>query len=97
MLSILRRTSRRKDNRGNPEYTKNIARDRLQAAINRDRYDQVAPEVVEALRRDMLATISRHLEVGEGFQQFEICRSDRSLVLVSNIRVKGMARWAAAR
>ncbi len=97
MLSMLRRTVSRKEAGRNPDYTKDIARDRLQTAIMRDRYDLVTPDVMEALRRDMLATISRHLEIGagEGFQEFEIRRLNQSLLLVSHIRIKGMARWVA--
>ena len=98
MLSLLRRTMSRKETDRTTDrtrdYTKDIARDRLQTAIMRDRHDLVAPDVMEALRRDMLAAVSRHLEVGEGFQEFEIRRLNQSLLLVSNIRVKGMARWA---
>ena len=94
MLSLLRRPGSRKNTRDNPDYTKNIARDRLQSAISRDRYELVAPDVMEALRRDVLAAISRHLEVSDGFQEFEIRRLNQSLFLVSNIRIKGMSRWA---
>lgn len=97
MLKALRRPRSRKEIRENPDYTKNIARERLQSAIDRDRFDQVAPELLEALRRDMLLTISRHLEVGEGFQEFEIRRFNQSLFLVSNIRIKNLPRWALAR
>lgn len=98
MLSVLRRTVSRKETGRSPNYTKDIARDRLQTAIMRDRYDLVAPDVMEALRRDMLVVISRHLEInaGEGFQEFEIRRLNQSLLLVSHIRIKGMARWVAA-
>lgn len=97
MLKALRRPRSRKEIRENPDYTKNIARERLQSAIDRDRFDLVAPELLEALRRDMLLTISRHLEVGEGFQEFEIRRFNQSLFLVSNIRIKNLPRWALAR
>ena len=98
MLKALRRPrSRKEEVRENPDYTKNIARERLQTAITRDRFDLVPPELLEALRRDMLLTISRHLEVGgDGFQEFEIRRFNQSLFLVSNIRIKNLPRWALA-
>ncbi len=96
MLSLLRWTVNRKETGVNPELTKDIARARLQTAIMRDRFDLVAPDVMEDLRRDMLAAISRYLEVGDGFQEFEIRRLNQSLYLVSNIRIKGMSRWASA-
>lgn len=96
MLKALRRPrSRKEEVRENPDYTKNIARERLQTAITRDRFDLVPPELLEALRRDMLLTISRHLEVGD-VQEFEIRRFNQSLFLVSNIRIKNLPRWALA-
>lgn len=96
MLKALRRPrSRKEEVRGNPDYTKNIARERLQTAITRDRFDLVPPELLEALRRDMLLTLSRHLEVGD-VQEFEIRRFNQSLFLVSNIRIKNLPRWALA-
>lgn len=97
MLKALRRPRSRKELRDNPDSTKNIARERLQSAIDRDRFDLVAPELLEVLRRDMLLAISRHLEVGEGFQEFEIRQSNHSLFLVSHIRIKNLPRWALAR
>ena len=96
MLSLLRRTKSRKQVHDNPDYTKNIARERLQAAIMRDRFD-LRPETMDALRRDVLAAISHHLEVGDGFQEFEIRRLNQSLFLVSNVRIKEVPRWVAAR
>ena len=96
MLNLLRRTKSRKQVRDNPDYTKNIARERLQAAIMRDRFD-LGPDTMDALRRDVLTAISHHLEVGEGFQEFEIRRLNQSLFLVSNVRIKEVPRWLAAR
>lgn len=96
MLKALRRPrSRKEEVRENPDYTKNIARERLQTAITRDRFDLVPPELLDALRRDMLLTLSRHLEVGD-VQEFEIRRFNQSLFLVSNIRIKNLPRWALA-
>ena len=94
MLSIIRRTLGRRSNHDSLTYTKNIARNRLHTAISRDRFDLVAPDLVEPLRLDMLATIRRHLEVGDGFQEFELRRVNHTLELVCNIRVVGAPRWA---
>ncbi len=95
MLSVFRRTLTRKAGQDDLSYTKNVARDRLHSAISRDRLDVAAPEMVEALRCDMLAVIKRHLEVGDGFQEFELRRVNQSLELVSNIRVLRVPRWAS--
>ena len=95
MLSLLRRPKSRNNTRDNPDYTKNIARDRLQTAIARDRYDLVASDIMESLRRDLLTAISRHLEVGGDFQELEIRRLNQSLYLVASIPIRGVPRWAA--
>ncbi|MYC29208.1 MAG: cell division topological specificity factor MinE [Chloroflexi bacterium] len=97
MLSKLRRPRSRTDRRDNPDATKSIARDRLQSAISRDRHDLLGPDVVEALKRDMLAAISRHLEISEDFNELEVRRLDQSLYLVASIRIQGIPRLARAR
>ncbi len=95
MLSRLRRTMGRTDTKEMPDGTKDIARERLQKAINRDRYDMLEPDVKDNLRRDLLAAISRHLEVGDEFQELEIRRLNQSFYLVASVRIQGIPRWAA--
>jgi cell division topological specificity factor len=76
------------------ENTKNAARDRLQLALMRDRMD-LSPDVINALKIDLLAVMSQYLVVGDEFQEFGIRRLDESVFLVSNIRVKELPRAAA--
>ena len=73
------------------ENTKNAARDRLQMALMRDRMD-LSPDIINALKIDLLAVMSQYLVVGEEFQEFGIRRLDESVSLVSNIRVKELPR-----
>ena len=73
------------------ENTKNAARERLQMALMRDRMD-LSPDVINALKIDLLAVMSQYLVVGEEFQEFGIRRLDESVFLVSNIRVKELPR-----
>lgn len=73
------------------ENTKNAARDRLQMALMRDRMD-LSPDIINALKIDLLAVMSQYLVVGEEFQEFGIRRLDESVFLVSNIRVKELPR-----
>jgi cell division topological specificity factor len=75
------------------ENTKNVARDRLQLALMRDRMD-LSPDVIDALKIDLLAVMSQYLVVGDEFQEFGIRRLDESVFLVSNIRVKELPRAA---
>ena len=73
------------------ENTKNAARDRLQMALMRDRM-YLSPDIINALKIDLLAVMSQYLVVGEEFQEFGIRRLDESVFLVSNIRVKELPR-----
>lgn len=75
------------------ENTKDAARERLQVALMRDRMD-LSPDVLDALKHDMLAVMSRYLTVGDEFQEFGIRRLDESVFLVSNIKVREMPRAA---
>ncbi len=77
------------------ENSKDTARERLHVALMRDRVD-VAPEVLESLKRDILAAVSRYMVVGDDFQDIQLLRRDESAILVSNIRVKELRRWATA-
>ena len=95
MLSMLRRPRGRNNTSGGPESTKSIARERLQNALNRDRSDLVTPDVMEAISRDMVAALSRHLEVGDEFHELEVRRLNQSLYLVASIRIHTIPRWAA--
>ncbi|MDE2842631.1 MAG: cell division topological specificity factor MinE [Chloroflexota bacterium] len=95
MLSKLRRPRSRESVGSNPDGSRSIARERLYNALNRDRYDLMAPEVVEALRRDLLNVISRHLDVEDQFHELEIQRKDDSFYLVASVRVSSLPRWAA--
>lgn len=73
------------------ENSKDTARERLQVALMRDRMD-LSPDVLTALKTDMLAVMSRYLSVGDDFQEFGIRRLDESVFLVSNIQVRDMSR-----
>ena len=76
------------------ENSKDTARERLHVALMRDRVD-VAPEVLESLKRDILAAVSRYMVLGDDFQDIQLVRRDESAILVSNIRVKDVRRRAA--
>ena len=75
------------------EQSKRAARDRLRLALIKDRLD-VSDGTMDALRQDVLTVLSRYMVVGDDFQEFEIHRSEESVYLISNIRVKEVPRWA---
>lgn len=76
------------------EHTKDAARERLHHALLRDRMD-LSPDIMDALKTDMLAVMSRYMTVGDEFQEFGIRRLDESVFLVSNIKVKDLPRTPA--
>ena len=62
---------------------------------NFDELLDLSPDIINALKDDMLAVMSRYLVVGDEFQEFGIRRLDESVFLVSNIRVKELPRAVA--
>jgi septum formation topological specificity factor MinE len=95
MLSKLLRARTPKDLRDAPVSTRSIAKNRLNAALSRDRYDLLNPAVVDSLEQDLLAAISRHLDVDGEFHELEIRRLNDSFYLVASVRIQTIPRWAA--
>ena len=73
------------------ERTKDTARKRLQLILVLDRIG-ISTEHLDAMKRDIIEAISHYLVVDEDSIEVEIERSETSLVLVSNIQVKDVAR-----
>jgi septum formation topological specificity factor MinE len=78
-----------------PDNTRSIAKNRLNAALSRDRYELLTPAVFDSLERDILSAVSRHLEVDSECHELEIRRLKDSLYLVASVRVLAMPRWSA--
>ena len=73
------------------ERSKDTARKRLQLILVLDRIG-MAPEQMEAMKRDIIEVVSRYLIVEEESIELEIRRSDTSLILVSNIPVRDVSQ-----
>ncbi len=71
--------------------TKNVAKERLQLVLIHDRAD-IAPEVMEDLRRELIDVISHYMEIDAGNIELELEKEDRSVALVANIPVKHVRR-----
>ena len=95
MLEFLRWLLRQRDLDKDREFTKDTARQRLQLVLMHDRLD-LAPEQMEAMKREIWQVVSRYMVVHEDFLEFEIRRLDELMVLVSNIQVKELDRLAPA-
>ncbi len=81
MFDLMRRPAAR-DN-----HPKSEARRRLHDALTQDRVE-LGPETMKTLRQELLAVMSRFMDVTEGFHEFEIRRVDGYPVLVSSLRVR---------
>lgn len=69
----------------------NIAKERLQLVLVHDR--GFSPQLLEAMKSEIIAVISKYVEIDEGGIDVQVTRSDRQDRLVANIPV----RRAAAR
>ncbi len=75
------------DEEGN---SKDTARQRLRLVLIQDRLD-LAPEKMEAMKREIWDVVSRYMVVEDEFMEFEVRRLDELIMLVSNIQVKDLS------
>jgi cell division topological specificity factor len=73
------------------EGSRAVAKDRLRLVLIHDRAD-MAPEMMEALKNDMLRVISEYMDIdSEGFKvDFE--RHEDAMALVANIPIRAVKR-----
>ena len=64
-----------------------VARERVQSTIRRDRMEVSAPQL-SALRDNMLFTIREHLPVAPEFTEFGLQRDVDGVFLVSRVRLE---------
>ena len=95
MLDIVRWLLSQKQLLKYRERTKDTARQRLQLVLIQDRLD-LSPEIMEAMKREILEVVSRYMVVDEDFMEFEVRRLDELMVLISNIEVKDLHQLATA-
>ena len=82
---LLRKRGRRRDT------PRQVARERVQSAIRRDRMEIAAPEL-SVLRNRMLFTIGEHLPVASEFAEFGLRRDGDEVFLVSRVRLRNPQR-----
>ena len=69
----------------------NVAKERLQLVLIHDRND-ISPEVLNALKIEMIQTIKKYLEIDEGGIEIVLNKEDRSVALVASIPLLNMHR-----
>ncbi len=65
----------------------NVAKQRLVEVLVQD-HVKITPEVMEAIREDILRILSRHLDVDADQLQINLTRTDRGDNLVANVPVR---------
>ena len=95
MLEFIRWLIHQREMNKDRERTKDTARQRLHLVLMHDRLD-LAPDQMDAMRKEILEVVSRYLVVEDDFMEFEVRRLDELMVLVSNIQIKELDRLAPA-
>ena len=72
-----------------PEQSGATARERLRLVLLSDHL-QLAPDVVEALRADLIAVISKYVEVDEENCDVSFEQQDRAVAVLANIPILAM-------
>lgn len=79
--------SKDKKNKG----SKNIAKDRLKLVLVHDRAS-MSPEIMEALRKELIQVISKYVDVDSGNIDVEINNQNNQATLVANIPINQIKR-----
>ena len=67
------------------------AKERLQLVLIHDRTD-LTPAVLEALKDDLIAVISKHVEIDPSSVRIEVEREGRAQRLIADIPLRGVSR-----
>lgn len=66
-----------------------IAKERLQVVLIHDRAS-VSPEVMEQLKNDIIAVISKYMDVNKSGMEISLANDDDSVALIANIPVHSL-------
>jgi cell division topological specificity factor len=86
MMSILRRLFG-----GKPSG--HVARQRMQVVLMHDRVD-ITPDILDAVRNDIIAVLSRYMELDNRSIKVDLERGKDFTALVSNVQIKRVYRRA---
>ncbi len=71
--------------------SKDTAKERLRLVLVHDR-TSISPQLLETLREELIAGISKYLEIDEGGLEVNLDRNERAVALVANIPIRKMKR-----
>ena len=72
---------------GSSTASAKVAKERLQLVIAHDRAD-LAPEILDALKDDIVNVISKHIGIDCANVEVQIARTDRAYGLIANIPLR---------
>ena len=73
----------------NEKKSGQIAKERLQVVLIHDRAS-VSPEVMEQLKNDIIAVISKYMDVNKSGMEISLANDSDSVALVANIPVQSL-------
>jgi cell division topological specificity factor len=85
-MSILRKLLGRR-----PQPSSHVAKERLKLVLVYDRLG-VNPDVLESLKADIIAVISKHIDIDQNGLEVKVTRGDKADTLVANIPVRRVKR-----
>ena len=71
--------------------SKDIAKERLRLVLVHDRAS-VSPQIMEAMRDDLIKVISKYMEINESDMEFSLTNDKSAVALIANIPVQRMKR-----
>lgn len=75
----------------NEMKSKDAAKERLRLVLVHDR-TSISPQLLETLREELIAGISKYLEIDEGGLEVNLDRNERAVALVASIPIRKMKR-----
>lgn len=72
-----------------------VARKRMQVVLMHDRMD-ITPDIMDAVRKDIIAVLSRYMEIDSGSLKVDLQQGKDFTALISNVQIKRVYRHAAS-
>jgi cell division topological specificity factor len=68
-----------------------VARQRMQVVLMHDRMD-ISPDIMEALKNDIIAALSRYMELDRKTIRIDLEQGKNCTALISNVQIKRVYR-----